>query len=251
MNALLFNIQKFSLHDGPGIRTAIFFKGCNMRCKWCANPESQSPSIEKMGDGTSGRYYTLEEVMSEVIKDKAFYDKSGGGITLTGGEPLLQAEFACALADLSHNNDINIGIETTLYAEAGVCERVLSKMDFVNIDLKHWNSGMHKKGTGVDNNLIIRNLTNALNLPMPIYVRIPIIPRFNDSLEDAHTFGKLLIKIGVKEVHLLPFHQFGEEKYAKLNKDYFYKGTPQLHDEDVKECAAILQCYGLNVQIGG
>lgn len=251
MKALLFNIQKFSLHDGAGIRTTVFFKGCNLRCIWCANPESQSPAPEPLGDGIAGRYYTLEEVLGEAIKDKPFYEQSGGGVTLSGGEPLMQADFAVALAKALHASNINTGIETALHADWDICRRVLSNMDFANIDLKHWNSEKHRAGTGVGNEKIISNLRAALHEGPPITVRIPVIPGYNDAHDDMRAFGTLLSGLHATDVHLLPFHQLGEGKYESMRKEYAFRGVPSLHEEDLSAHAKTLRAYGLHVQIGG
>ena len=251
MKALIFNIQRFSLHDGNGIRTTVFFKGCNLRCKWCANPESLSTEPEMMENAEIGRYYTLDELMSELLKDKAFYDKSGGGVTLSGGEPLLQAEFVCALCDALHDNGISVGIETAANVPLNVFADVLSKIDFALIDLKHHDSDQYKEGTGVGNMLILENIRYALTQRTPVTLRIPVIPGYNDSIEDAHMFAKLLGELGAKEVHVLPFHQLGDNKYKKLGLPYDYAGVPQLHDEDLEAFAGTLSSSGLKVQIGG
>lgn len=265
MKALLFNIQKFSLHDGLGIRTTVFFKGCNLRCAWCANPESQSLQPEPMraagvgshtnetfaGYPLAGRWYTLEEVVREVLKDKAFYDQSGGGVTLSGGEPMLQPDFVSAFSSALHEAGVTVGIETALHVQPEVCRRVLGGMDFACIDLKHWNNEKHREGTGAGNELIISNLREALSTPLPVFVRIPVIPGYNDSLADAQAFGSLLMGLGAKEIHLLPFHQMGEEKYNRLDRSYGFRHVPPLHEEDLEAYAEALRAGGFHVQIGG
>lgn len=251
MKALIYNIQKFSLHDGKGIRTTIFFKGCSLNCEWCANPESLSAQPELIDDKIIGRQYSLEEIMTEILKDKPFYDKSGGGVTLSGGEPLLQAEFICALCDALHDAVITVGIETNANVPPNVFREVLKRCVFAFIDLKHWDNTMHLKGTGADYSQILKNLTYALTQAIPVIVRIPIIPNYNMSEADAHAFASLLAKIGAKEVQLLPFHQLGENKYAKQNKSYAYAGVKQLHDEDLAGFAEVLASAGFEVQIGG
>lgn len=251
MKAILFNIQKFSLHDGPGIRTTIFFKGCNLRCKWCANPESISGIPETVNGNTTGRYYTIDEVMAEVLKDKPFFDKSGGGVTLSGGEPLLQAEFVLSLCDELHKAGITVGMETAANVPSGVFVPVLHKLDFIKIDLKHWDPVKYKAGTGADNEQILKNIIYALGTNIPVTICIPVIPGFNDSDADARSFAGLLSKIGAKEVHVLPFHQLGESKYTERRAAYTYAGVPQLHDEDLKEFADSIAESGIRVQIGG
>lgn len=251
MKAVIFNIQKFSLHDGPGIRTTVFFKGCNLRCRWCANPESMSADPEPMNGGITGREYTIDEVMAAVLADKPFYEKSGGGVTLSGGEPLLQSEFVLALCDELHKEGISVGMETAANVSSEIFAKVLKKLDFIKIDLKHWDSGKHMWGTGIENNRTLDNLKHALGAGLPVTVCIPVIPGFNDSGTDAQAFVNLLVKIGAKEVHLLPFHQLGENKYKQLGIPYTFSGVPQLHDEDISNFAGIFTSAGLTVQIGG
>ena len=251
MNALIFNIQKFSLHDGPGIRTTVFFKGCNLRCQWCANPESFSAQPEADNGETVGRYYTLDEVMSEVLKDKAFFEKSGGGVTLSGGEPLLQAEFVLTFCDALHAEGITVGIETAANVSSAIFAGVLKKCDFAYIDLKHWNSAKYREGTGVGNSRILGNIRQALASGIPTTIRIPLIPGFNNAPDDARAYAALLKELGAGNVHVLPFHQMGESKYKKYDIPYAYEGVPQFHDEDAAEFAAVLKDAGFNVQIGG
>ena len=244
--ALLFNIQKFCLHDGYGIRTTLFFKGCNLRCGWCSNPESQSSLPDE-----SGRYYTLEEIMETVLKDKPFYDKSGGGVTLSGGEPLMQPEFVCALCDALHANGVTVGLETAANVPERVFAEVLSRCDFAHIDIKHWDDAKHRQGTGVGNKLILRNIRHALASGKPIMLRIPVIPGYNNSIEDAKAFAALLGELDAKDVQLLPFHQLGEQKYRNLHMAYAFEGIPQMHDEELSAFAEVVASAGIAVQIGG
>lgn len=246
LKALLFNIQKFSLHDGYGIRTTLFFKGCNLKCGWCSNPESQSVLAEG-----GGRWYTLDEVMEAVLKDKPFYDKSGGGVTLSGGEPLIQVEFVSALCDRLHEAGVTVGLETAANVSEKVFSDIINKCDFAQIDIKHWDEGKHRQGTCVGNGLILHNIRYALSLDKPIILRIPVIPGYNDSADDAREFARVLLDLGAKQVQLLPFHQLGEKKYKNLNMPYAYLGVAQLHDEDLNGFKDILTSAGLSVQIGG
>ncbi len=252
MEAILFNIQKFCLHDGPGIRSTVFFKGCNLRCYWCANPESQSRRLRpELGEKLRGRVWTLEEVLEELLQDKAFYDHSGGGVTLSGGEPLLQADFACALCDALHEHGIAVSIETAAAVPAPLFERVFRKLDTAHIDLKHYDPEKHRAGTGAGLERTLANIRTALAGPIPVFLRIPVIPGFNDSLDDARGFAGLLHELGTDRVQLLPFHQMGEKKYEELGRNYRLRGVAQLHDEDLDSFAAVLRENGIDVQIGG
>ncbi|MEA4965966.1 MAG: glycyl-radical enzyme activating protein [Oscillospiraceae bacterium] len=253
MNATLFNIQRFSIHDGPGIRTTVFFKGCNLRCQWCANPESQRMAVQpELGEeALRGRVWTLEEVVAAAARDEAFYRESGGGVTLSGGEPLLQAEFVCALCDALHARGISVAIETAADVPGETFDAVFSRLDCANIDLKHWDEERHRAGTGAGLARILQNLRRALAGSIPVTVRIPVIPGYNGSPEDAAQFGALLRSLGAQAVQILPFHQLGEKKYEQLGRAYAFRGVPQLHEADLEDYAAILRRAELSVQIGG
>lgn len=301
MKGMIFNIQKFSIHDGPGIRTTIFFKGCNLRCKWCANPESQCGSSQLTWDSqkcigcgrcadacpaharifnrnsaypitdtkkctlclkcseicpagaikTEGTEYTEEEIIAEVLKDKAFYDTSGGGVTLSGGEIFLQKEFAVQLCRRLHQEGVSVAIETAAHVPAEVFSDFIKNVDFIFVDLKHYCREKHQQGTGVGNEQIIENIRMLPHTGLPFIVRIPVIPGFNDSLNDAHGFGRLLKELGIHQVQLLPFHQMGELKYTKLGKDYDFQGLPGLHREDLEPYKEVLKNYIEHIQIGG
>lgn len=252
---LIFNIQKFSLNDGPGIRTVVFFKGCPLRCQWCANPESQSgrPELMTAAAGTKkitvGTYQTVPEVLTEILKDKAFYDQSGGGVTFSGGEVLAQADFAIALAQAVKGQGIHLACETTGHAPFDVFKAFMPYFDLMYFDCKHWNPQVHLQGTGVTNDLILKNLRQALAANVPLKIRIPIIPDFNYSLDDAKHFGELFQELGVSEVELLPFHQFGLNKYQQLDRPYRLKDTPQLHGEDLLAFQATLAQYQVTAKI--
>ncbi len=244
----IFNIQKFCLHDGAGIRTDVFFSGCNLRCRWCANPESQLPCGDERSEA---KCYTTEEVLREVLKDEVFYKKSGGGVTLTGGEVFMQYEFAMELCQKMHANGLNIAIETAGAVDPEKFSALVNQLDFVFIDCKHYDTQKHRQGTGIGNELILKNISWLVQSGKAYTVRIPVIPGYNDSLSDAKAFAELFVKLGVKEVQLLPFHQFGEKKYEKLNKKYDYKGVAQLHKEDLKEYKELFCASKISAAIGG
>lgn len=246
--ALVFNLQKFSIHDGAGIRTDVFFQGCNLRCGWCSNPESQP--MEPL-PGEKATAYTVEALVAELVKDKPFYDESGGGVTLTGGEALLHPEFVLALTRALHEAGVHVAIETAACVGEDVFARVLAAVDFAYIDLKHYDDAKHKVGTGVGNALILRNIKTALMSETPVVIRIPVIPGYNDSEADFAGFAKVLNEHGAKEVQLLPFHQLGESKYRRLQIDYAYDGLKQMRDGDLSAFAEVLQKAGIQVQIGG
>ncbi|WP_421740659.1 glycyl-radical enzyme activating protein [Cellulomonas sp.] len=236
---VVFNIQKFSLHDGPGIRTVVFLKGCPMSCAWCSNPESIDPRIETTTDpetgamGTEGRAYTLEEVLEVCEQDRPFYEESGGGVTLSGGEALFQHVFAIELLARLRQRGIHTAMETTGHVAPPVFDQALDVLDYLLIDVKHHNRDEHRRWTGRYNDLPLRNLARAVERQIPACVRIPVIPGVNATLDDAESFALLLRSLGIDRVQLLPFHQYGERKYQLLGRPYAMAGTPDLHPEDL------------------
>lgn len=249
--ALLFNIQRFSIHDGPGIRTTVFYKGCPLRCSWCANPESWRNVVEPFWDSktnqesTTGYLMSVEDIMKEVRKDIDFYIESNGGVTLSGGEVLAQKDNAIKLLKQLKAENIHSAIETSAYATLDEFKQLIENVDFLIMDIKHYDTDKHKEKTGVYNEKILKNLEYAISINKEMLVRIPIIPKYNDSLDDAHKFGELFKEYKVNEVELLPFHQFGSKKYEYLNLDYEYKGVKSLDKSDLKDISKIIESYGI------
>ncbi|GHV86135.1 pyruvate formate lyase-activating protein [Spirochaetia bacterium] len=241
VTAFLFNIQKFSLHDGPGIRTVVFFAGCPLSCRWCSNPESQQTGSRPACDGVpASREYSLEETLEICLQDRPFYEESSGasgergGVTLSGGEVFLQPVFASALLRALKDEKIHTAIETSAYTAPGIFAEVTALVDLLLFDLKHYDDLRHMEGTGVHNEPILANLRSAISAGKTILPRIPVIPGFNDTAEDACGFTALLNSLGLNQVQLLPFHQFGEKKYTLLGLPYSMQGITQLHPEDLE-----------------
>lgn len=250
--ACLFNIQHYSIHDGPGIRSVVFFKGCPLRCFWCANPESQSGLPEQMYDAqtkrfqTVGSYQTLDEIVADVMKDEPFYLESNGGVTLSGGEPLFQAEFVLDLLKALKKRHIDTACETTGFVNSEIFASIIKWVDHLYLDIKHYDTTKHRSGIKVGNQQIIDNLKLAVAQHLDLIVRIPIIPNFNDSLTDDKAFAQLFQDVGVTTIEVLPFHQFGEKKYEALNRPYLLKGVRQLHSEDLKAYQTVFQKAGMS-----
>ena len=245
---LIFNIQKFSLNDGPGIRTVVFFKGCPLRCKWCSNPESQARDPEEMYDEskqknvTVGEWYSVDQVMDIIQQDVDFYEESHGGVTLSGGEILFQPAFVTDLAKACHEAGIHVACETTGYTSPKTFANLAQYIDLMYYDCKQWDSKKHQAGTNVRNELILKNLQTAMAMPnLQVKVRITVIPGFNYSDDDARHFGELFNRINVPAVELLPFHQFGLKKYEDLHREYALKDVKQLTVEDLADFQRILQ----------
>lgn len=246
---IIFNIQKFSINDGPGIRTVVFFKGCPLRCGWCSNPESQEPCIEKYPSRApklEGERRTVDEIMHVVMQDQPFYEESGGGVTLSGGEAMMQPEFAIELLKALKARGIHTAIETTGFASPAVFDRIVEHLDLLLFDIKHWDEEKHKAATKVSNAPILRNMKHAIAIGKDVLPRLPVIPNYNDSLNDALGFVKRLKEVGAQHVQLLPFHQFGENKYKMLGRGYAYAGMKSLHAEDLKDFQKIFVDNGID-----
>ena len=252
MTGLLFNIQKFCIHDGPGIRTVVFFKGCPLSCKWCSNPESQSLEIFYTGENkkADSRLYSLEETVEICLQDKIFYDESLGGVTLSGGEALFQPDFAAALMGALRKEGVHTALETSGFAPVEVFDKAAAEADLILFDIKHYDAQRHEEGTGFCNDLVIANLKNALSresaLGSCILARLPVIPGFNNSDKDALGFALMFKSLGIKKAQLLPFHQFGEKKYDMLGIDYRMRSARRLHKEDLEEFRRIIADNGID-----
>jgi len=294
---LIFNIQGCSLHDGPGIRTTVFMKGCSLRCEWCSNPESINPYPEIMlfdmrcikcgkcvaacprgaitivdGDRIInwercdqclkcaevcptqaiervGRYISQEELLKEIEKDKLFYKHSGGGVTFSGGEPLVQWEFLLGVLKKCKERGIHTALDTTLNIHWNILEKVLPYVDLVLCDVKHLNSEQHKNKTGVSNRLILENV-RKMNPKYRCWLRVPIIPGYNDSNEYMKKLGEFAATLRVEKITLFPFHGLGEKKYESLGKVYSFRGVSAPKKEKMKEYQKTLQASGVEVTIG-
>ena len=252
----IFDIQKYSIHDGPGIRTIVFLKGCAFRCKWCCNPESQEYKIQTMMFGGKekivGKDVTVREVMDEVIKDFPYYKRSGGGITLSGGESLLQPEFAVALLRAAKDYGITTAIETTGFAPYETIEKYLEHLDYVLMDIKHINDTKHKDFCGQSNKLVLENAYKIAKSGANLTIRVPVIPTFNDTKDEISQIAAFAKNLGVKELHLLPYHRMGEDKYQGLGREYLLKGIPTIPDEKMQELhKAAYRIFGEGCHIGG
>lgn len=251
MKGLIFDIQRGSYVDGPGIRTTVFFKGCNLACKWCHNPESQSckkqiifykqkctgcgkckivcPYVQKKCDFCGkcalfcpndareicGREYTVEEILSEILKDKDYYGKTGG-VTFSGGECMLQIDFLFEILKQCKRNGIHTAVDTAGNVLWGYFERILPFTDLFLYDIKAYSEDLHKEGTGVSNRLILENLQKLNNENAEIIVRIPVIHEFNGNDVEVQKIAEFLSALNIKKVELLPYHAMGEHKWSAV-----------------------------------
>ena len=244
----VFNIQRFCVNDGPGIRTTVFLKGCPLSCVWCHNPESQrfEPEILFYKDKCTGcgrckcvtaadrdfvcfngakeicgKTVSANEVTAEVLKDKPFYENSGGGVTLSGGEPLAQYDFTLELLQKAKENGIHTAVETCGYAERSKILEIAKYVDLFLFDCKETDPELHKEYTGFDNKIILENLKALSDAGSKIILRCPIIPGFNDRAEHFKGISEISGKLsGIEHIEIEPFHPLGESKYSALNREY-------------------------------
>ncbi|MDO4797909.1 MAG: glycyl-radical enzyme activating protein [Coriobacteriales bacterium] len=285
--ATVFNIQKFSLNDGPGIRTVVFLKGCPLRCAWCANPESQerapqlewkesacvgcgaclaaAPSAEAReiagkrhvdvrtlrGNSTEatasvaacparalsivGETKTVDEVLAVCLRDQPFYEDSGGGVTLSGGEALTWPEFCKELLARLHDHGIDTCIETEAHVPAATFQRLAPLLDHMLVDLKHVDAAKLADQAGAHADLMLENLRWALANHPDVLPRTPVIPGFNDGLGEARAMARWLRDVGCTRVQLLPFHNYGEGKYELIDKPYALQGKKNLQPSDLAD----------------
>lgn len=253
----IFDIQRFSTHDGKGVRTLVFLKGCSLRCRWCCNPESQSYEIQQMTIAgktkTVGRDVTVAEVMEEVLSDRPYYGRSGGGITLSGGESLNQPDFAVALLKECHENGISTAIESTGNAPREIVEKFIPHLDYFLMDIKHINDEKHKEFTTRSNVQILENAKFiAEKMGQNLIVRVPVIPTFNDTVEEIGEIAKFTAGLKkVKQIHLLPYHRMGYDKYIGLGRDYLMGDIQPPSAEKMQRLLNVVESYGLEGHIGG
>ena len=254
----IFDIQRYSIHDGPGIRTIVFLKGWGMRCRWCCNPESQSYEIEEMlVDGKPkviGRDVTVKEVMEIVDKDATYYRRSGGGLTLSGGESLCQPKFAYALLKTAKARGLNTAMESMGCAKYETIETILPYLDTYLMDIKHTNPKKHQEFCGRDNILMLENARKIAESGLTrLVIRVPVIPSFNDTVEEISDIASFADKLpGVDKIHLLPYHRLGQDKYKGLKREYLMGDIlppENQHMEMLKK--AVENVSKLSCQIGG
>lgn len=304
MKGIVFDLQRFTVHDGPGIRTEVFLKGCPLRCLWCSNPESQRLERELafyplrcigadkcrrcievcptksliIEDGTLrldrdrctnclecaercpsgalavfGKLMTVDEVMTEIMKDLAFYRKSDGGVTISGGDPLVQWEFTLDLLKKCKAKRLHTCLETEGYARWERLAVLLPYVDLMLYDIKHMDMTKHAEGTGVSNELILDNLRKIASEGIPLILRTPIVPDYNDSEENIRATAEFIrdhLKPAVRQVQLLPYHRLASQKYESLGREYRLKSLPGPKRKDIEPLAEIMRSYGLPVIIG-
>lgn len=247
---IIFDIEELGVHDGPGIRKLVFFKGCPLQCSWCHNPEGISFSKEWMTEKSGERKmcgveHEAKELAEKLLKGRDILINSGGGITITGGEPLAQPDFLFDI--ISYLKPVNIAIETSGYAPENIFRKAVKKVDLVLMDVKHTNSEVHKKYTGADNSLILKNLHFLCQAETDFIVRIPLIPGVNDTKENMEKTAQLIRDAkNLLKVELLPYHKTAGAKYKMVGKVY----DPGFDTEQkVKLWTEVFNNHNINVSV--
>jgi len=265
MKGIVFDIKRFAIHDGPGIRTTVFLKGCPLKCWWCHNPESQDIKTETdvkriVLDGVPfekqekiGTPMSVNEVMEIIEKESVFYDESGGGVTFSGGEPLLQHRFLLEMLSALKEKDIHTTVDTCGMAKREIFEKVAKYTDLFLFDLKHLDQQKHKLYTGADNSIILKNLEFLINQGANVQIRIPIIQGINDSDDALHAMISYLCKFNdkIKDVHLLPYHSFAKNKYQRFDKENKLIDLKEYDKKDLIPIRNRFEAEGFKVKIGG
>lgn len=295
----IINIQKYSIHDGPGIRTTVFFKGCPLNCWWCHNPESQKLGSQIMffkekckgcylcikrcpqkaiefikgypvTDESKcnfcgkccdfcpsnarefvGKEITVKELMKEIMKDEAFYDESNGGVTFSGGEPLVHSEYLNNVLEICKYKGIHTAIETSGYATWDQFEKISDNVDLFLYDIKHMNNKKHLKYMGTGNTIILENLKKLSEKGSNIYIRMPIIAGINDDDENIDVAVDFISNLNIIQVNLLPYHKMGMDKYRRLDREYRLSGLEIPSNEVMNKIVDKFKKVGIKIKMGG
>ena len=262
---IIFDIKRFAIHDGPGIRTTIFFKGCSLNCFWCHNPESQKKEPEEMvwedrkrgnvskkKTETVGKRVSVAYIIEEIEKDNIFYDESEGGVTFSGGEPLVQPEFLALLLDACKKRGIHTAMDTSGHGSTEIFSQLMNKTDLFLYDLKFMDNQEHIKYTGLPNGLILENLKLLSKNKKRTIIRFAVIPGITDSKKNVTQMARFISSLEhVNEVDLLPFHRGGEAKYGRMKKKSRITDIQPPSETDLKKTKRVFESFDLNVKIGG
>ena len=279
----IFDIKRFAINDGPGIRTTLFIKGCPLRCVWCHNPEGWTTEPQVLFKQSKcircgaclekgfivddcpttareicGREYSMDELMTEVEKERAVMENSGGGVTLCGGEPLMHPEGTLEILHELGRRGFHRTVDTTLYAKPEVVDAVAAECELLLIDLKLMDSDKHRLYTGVGNELILENIRRVAETGHPFVIRIPLIEGINADEENIEATAQFLSSLSISEAlvtHLLPYHDVGKDKHRRMMPPTPYnpQGYPMAvpSEETMQRCRQQLESHGLRVVIGG
>jgi pyruvate formate lyase activating enzyme len=260
---VIFDFKRFAVHDGPGIRTTVFFKGCPLKCPWCHNPESWGvePEIiikkdvlgekEFLKEETIGKEYSVEQLFNEVEKDRVFFEESGGGVTFSGGEPFMQHEFLMEILEKCREENIHRVLDTCGYCPIEIMERTVDLVDLYLYDIKIMDDEKHKVYTGVSNKVILENLDLLLENEKDVVIRYPIVPGYNDSKADIRALIEFLVKKEIADLNILPFHDIADHKYRLLGRQKLFDNIKEPEKEKLEELKFPFEKQGIHVKVGG
>ena len=266
MKGLIFNIKRYAIHDGPGIRVTIFMKGCPLDCWWCHNPEGKSSGrvtvgrIDRIGEREFrseeqvGMEYSPEELVEKVERDRVFMEHSGGGVTFSGGEPLMQPEFLTETLALMQQSGFHTTVDTSGYARKETLKQVMQYTDLFLYDLKHTDPDLHRKYTGVSNDLVISNLDMLLAEGKDVWIRIPVIPGVSADaahMDNLRVFLESRNNGHIKEINLLPYHKTGSTKYRRFGLDDRMASVSQVSNGLLDDYIERLKPLGIHLKKGG
>ncbi len=266
MTGIVFDIKRFALHDGPGIRTTVFMKGCPLRCWWCHNPESireipESIKAKSLNSSVNdyceeeeifGKSYSTQDLLNEIRKDKIFYDESGGGVTFSGGEPLVQNSFLEEMLKLCKEDEINTVVDTSGYANYKLFESIYDYTDIFLYDLKLMDDELHKKFTNVSNKTILQNLERLTERGNKVVIRIPLIPNISDTTENLSQVSQFISTLkNIRRIDLLPYNKIAESKYKRLNKPSKLGELVSQSEEELETIKSKFDSLNIEVTIRG
>lgn len=262
---VVFDIRRYAVHDGPGIRTTVFLKGCPLKCQWCHNPEGifsrpQSMKRNRTVDGKEsiyvekvGKMVTSGEVMDTVLRDRLFYEESGGGVTFSGGEPMMQPTFLLELLNYSRDEGLHTAVDTSGYANEVDFLKIAHRAHLLLFDLKSVDTGIHRQYTGVNNELIWNNIRKLSTEGPEVIIRIPVVPGFNSRRSDMVSIRDEILKLKgrIQRVDILPYHRLGRQKYEALGMEVPPVFQPVLKEDEVNGLVQVFLEAGLNAKRGG
>ena len=266
MKGLIFSVERYSIHDGPGIRVTFFMKGCPLSCWWCHNPEGISPLpetvllINKVGDleftmnEDAGKFYSVDDILKILERERIFFRHSGGGVTFSGGEPMMQFDFLLEALKACKANGYHTAVDTSGYSSAENFKAVIPFTDLFLFDIKHLDDPIHLLYTGVSNRSIIDNFRIILESGRELVVRIPVVPRFNDDMDHLSRLKQFIIqnkRVNITKINLLPYHKIGSSKYRKFNIPYKMDDVQQPSAQKMKELKEFFTDIGVKIKIGG
>jgi pyruvate formate lyase activating enzyme len=252
VTGIIFDIKRFAIHDGPGIRTTVFLKGCPLECWWCHNPESREREPAVHDGKLIGREIAVPELIATLERDRPFHDESGGGVTFSGGEPLAQPEFLLAALDACGESEFHRTVDSTGHAPADLLRRVAAETDLFLYDLKLMDPQRHLRYTGRELVPILENLRLLAELGIPVEIRVPVIPGLNDDAANFEATGRFAAELdNVTGLVLLPYHAMAMHKYERFGLERRLPETPAADPTALRIAAERIAAHGLNVRVGG